>query len=136
MEILNQFNSKARKRERLVVLLFLRSSQNRCIEGYCVSMHRCNTKTGEVTKGSLNIFGEGMYSKELAKKFYKAVYNCVLATQKYYSELTEKNNRVPEFWDILDAELEDVWCSIDGNGVPGDIKDLDSVYSFIKRWDR
>lgn len=136
MEILNQYSSKARKKEKVMVLRFLRSSENRCIEGYCVSIHRVNTKTDEVIEGGLNIFGEGIYSKQLSHKFYKAVYNCVTSVQKYHNELRENNDIAPDFWTILEAELGSIWCPIDNSGVPGDIKSLDSIYDFIKEWDK
>lgn len=133
MEILNQYSSKPRNKEKVVVLRFLRSSEKRCIEGYCVSIHRCDANTGEVIEGSLNIFGEGVYSEEISHSYYNALRRCVLRMQKYHSEMRERYD-MPVFWNVLLEQIEDVLCPIDNNGVPGDIKDLDSIYEFIHNW--
>lgn len=136
MEELKRHNVGIKGKEKVVVLYFLRSSRKRCIEGYCVSIHRYDVNMGEVVEGSLNIFGEGIYSRKLSDRFYKAVATCVNENYKFYKNLNKKKKSILEFWDILKVELEDVWCSIDGNGVTEDIKDLESIYNFIKRWDR
>lgn len=107
-------------------------------EGYVVRI-MVDNPNGDTTRWSRNVFGLGLYAKDMAEKHFKALCNC--AIEGYEDYIVNKTRRgcfgipVEDFVDYIYKEMYDVRARVDrDNVVEDDAIKFSDLFEFEKKW--